>query len=122
MAGDSYTVGDIIPFDDGLGAGGDQASLMVDSINGIGGVDTAHLYSGGNMMYSASFSCGPIGGTGSGLEITAYTDYIAAISALTGTVYPSLAIAGNVQIADCNFGATPFAYSVPAGFNAGVYV
>lgn len=44
-------------------------------------------------------------------------------SGLTGTFYP--AMSGNsasLSLCVANFGAQPFAYSVPAGFNEGVYL
>lgn len=44
-------------------------------------------------------------------------------SGLTGTVYPMLAgdTAASAGALTCNFGATAFAYTPPAGFNAGLY-
>ena len=45
-------------------------------------------------------------------------------SGISGIQYPAVGLnpaAGNTQSITANFGETPFAYSVPSGFNAGLY-
>ena len=44
-----------------------------------------------------------------------------AISGLTGTIYPMAGGASSAIIVTANFGATAFAYTPPAGYNAGLY-
>jgi hypothetical protein len=43
-------------------------------------------------------------------------------SAWSGTTYPAASIAGGGFTITYNFGASPFTYPVPSGFNAGVYI
>lgn len=42
-------------------------------------------------------------------------------SGLSGTIYPAIDQYDSGMAGTVNFGATPFKYSVPAGYNAGVY-
>ena len=42
-------------------------------------------------------------------------------STLTGALYPASGTAGGTATYTANFGATPFAYAVPSGFNPGLY-
>lgn len=43
------------------------------------------------------------------------------VSSLTGTIYPAWGNAATVDSATTNFGASPFAYPVPVGYNPGLY-
>ena len=46
-----------------------------------------------------------------------------AFTGLSGTVFASAASgSGNVNVSQANFGASAFAFSVPSGFNAGLYI
>lgn len=42
-------------------------------------------------------------------------------STLTGTLYPILAVQTQTAVLTANFGASPFTYSVPVGYNSGLY-
>lgn len=45
-----------------------------------------------------------------------------AFTGLTGTWYPGWSCYNTGAVLTANFGASPFSYSVPAGFNSGVYI
>lgn len=68
-------------------------------------MDTGKLWWGVNGIWSGD----PSAGTGE------------AYASLAGTLYPALSLIGITDQITANFGATAFMYTVPTGFNAGVF-
>jgi SPRY domain len=81
----------------------------------------------GNVVYGATYTIGDI--IGIKLDMTAGTiEFLknnvsqgVAFTGLTGTIYPAAGGSFSTTSSTANFGATTFTYSVPAGYNAGVY-
>jgi len=81
-----------------------------------------------NVAYGASIVAGDVIGVAmdvDGGSITMYrngtSEGVMYNTGLPATVYFGFQIQTSSQVATVNFGATTFAYSVPSGFNAGLY-
>ena len=90
-----------------------------------GAVGTGGSFGGTNDSYTAGDTIGIALDMNSGF-IVFYKNGVVQptpLSGLAGTVYPAFGtnISGTT-IADANFGATAFAYPVPSGYNAGIYL
>lgn len=92
--------------------------------------DGSKFHSGSSSAYGAAWAIGAVVGVALDMDAGTLTFYKNGVSqgvaatGLTGTMYPMIGGASNggTSSASANFGATAFAYSVPSGFNAGIFI
>lgn len=87
--------------------------------------------SNGGTSYGASWTTGDVIGVALNMDAGTVTFYKNGTSqgtiesvgctSVTGTVYPAITLARDSQQYTANFGASAFTYSVPSGYNAGVF-
>ena len=94
---------------------------------GYYGLDGTKWGAGANAAYGATFGTGDVIGIALDANIGAVTFYKNGVSqgvaytGLTGPFYAAMGDYINPDVTTTNFGATAFAYSPPAGYNAGLY-
>lgn len=82
----------------------------------------------GATLFGATFTTGDVIGVALDLDAGTLEFYkngvsqgVAFSSGVSGTLYPAVSMGYNTFAVTANFGATAFAYSVPSGYNSGVY-
>lgn len=95
--------------------------------DGYGYQDIALKYNGSGAAYGATYTTGDVIGVALDMDAGTIEMYKNGVSqgvmysGLTGTLYPAVSVHFTNDALTANFGASAFAYTVPAGFNAGLY-
>jgi hypothetical protein len=101
-----------------------NGNIGVDA-NGWGYLNLGSKFHSGSSAYGATYAVGDVIGVALDMDsgtLTFYKNGVSqgqAFTGITGTIYPAVSVStSNGAHATANFGATAFAYSAPAGFNA----
>lgn len=113
-----------------LGVGNSSMSLLSyvgSDVNGWGYQDIGLKYNSAGAAYGVQYFQSNVIGVALDMDAGTLEMFVNGVSqgvmysGLTGTIYPAASLFKQGNQMTANFGATAFAYTVPAGFNAGLY-